>query len=144
VAGLALWPDPGRKPEGHQRAFSARGDEPRRTEFGAQGQHSLGNMRNSAPTVDEAALGRLRLAIAVEDGDEEEQQLHGVLRMLGAEVPDGKQIPLFGRARPSRGARLDEARLPRPYLSRFVLVSRGTPRSRVLAERRCQPKRTQQ
>ena len=48
--------------------------------------------------MDEAALGRLRLAIAVEDGDEEEQQLHGVLRMLGVEVPDGKQMPLFGKA----------------------------------------------
>lgn len=61
-------------------------------------------MRNSAQAVDEAALGRLRLAIAVEDGDEEEQQLHGVLRMLGAEVLDEKQIPLFGKtpARPRR------------------------------------------
>ena len=55
-------------------------------------------MRNSAQAVDEAALARLRLAIAVEDGDVEEQQLHGVLRMLGAEVPEGKQITLFGKA----------------------------------------------
>jgi hypothetical protein len=54
-------------------------------------------MRNSVPTVDEAALGRLRLAIAVEDGDEEELQLHGVVRMLGAEVPVEKQMPLFGK-----------------------------------------------
>ncbi len=61
-------------------------------------------MRNSAPTVDEAALGRLRLAIAVEDGDEEEQQLHGVLRMLGAEVPVAKQIALFG-TEPGRSRR---------------------------------------
>ena len=55
-------------------------------------------------TVDEAALGRLRRAIAVEDGDEEELQLHGVLRMLGAEAPGGKQMPLFGKAsaRPGR------------------------------------------
>ena len=54
-------------------------------------------MRNFPQAMDEAALGRLRLAIAVEDGDEEEQQLHGVLRMLGAEGPDGKQMPLFGK-----------------------------------------------
>ena len=54
--------------------------------------------------MDEAALGRLRLAIAVEDGDEEEQQLHGVLRMLGAEGPDGNKMPLFGKpaAQPRR------------------------------------------
>jgi len=61
-------------------------------------------MRNSAQAVDETALGRLRLAIAVEDGDEEEQQLHGVLRMLGTEVPDEQQIPLFGTA-PARARR---------------------------------------
>ena len=61
-------------------------------------------MRNSAPTVDEAALRRLRLAIVVEDGDVEELQLHGVLRMLGAELPIGKQTPLFGKtpAQPRR------------------------------------------
>jgi hypothetical protein len=47
--------------------------------------------------MDEATLGRLRHAIAVEDGDEEEQ-LHGVLRMLGAEIPGETQIPLFGTA----------------------------------------------
>jgi hypothetical protein len=54
-------------------------------------------MANSGRAVDEAALGRLRHAIAAEDGDDEEQ-LHGVLRMLGAEVPDETQIPLFGKA----------------------------------------------
>jgi hypothetical protein len=54
-------------------------------------------MRNSAQAVDDAALDRLRLAIAVQDGDEEEQQLHGVLRMLGVEVPVAKQITLFGK-----------------------------------------------
>jgi hypothetical protein len=61
-------------------------------------------MQNSAPTVDEAALRRLRLAIVVEDGDQEELQLHGVLRMLGVELPTGTQAPLFGTtpARPRR------------------------------------------
>ena len=48
--------------------------------------------------MDEATLGRLRHAIAAEDGDEEEQQLNGALRMLGAEIPDETQIPLFGKA----------------------------------------------
>ena len=38
-----------------------------------------------------------REAIAAEDGDEEEQQLNGVLRMLGAEIPDKNQLPLFGK-----------------------------------------------
>jgi hypothetical protein len=47
--------------------------------------------------MDNAALGRLRQAIAAEDGDEEEQQLNGVLRMLGAEIPDKNQLPLFGK-----------------------------------------------
>jgi hypothetical protein len=47
--------------------------------------------------VDETTLGRLRQAIAVEDGDEEEQ-LNGVLRMLRVEIPDETQIPLFGTA----------------------------------------------
>ena len=45
--------------------------------------------------MDEAILARLRHAIAAEDGDLEEQ-LNGVLRMLGAEIPDKKQLPLFG------------------------------------------------
>ena len=66
-------------------------------------------MRTSAQTVDEAALGRLRRAIAVEDGDEEEQQLHGVLRMLRAEVLGGRQIPSFGKAPGREGETLDEA-----------------------------------
>ena len=47
--------------------------------------------------MDDAALGRLRQAIAAEDGDEEEQQLNGVLRMLGAQIPDKTQLPLFGK-----------------------------------------------
>jgi len=36
------WPcgqNPGRKPEGSRRAFCARGEEPRRTEFDLQGQY---------------------------------------------------------------------------------------------------------
>ena len=50
--------------------------------------------------MDKAALGRLRRAIAAEDGDEEEQeqQLNGVLRMLGAQIPEKTQLPLFGKA----------------------------------------------
>ena len=46
--------------------------------------------------MDEAALGRLRHAIAAEDGDEEEQ-LNGVLRMLGAQTTDESQISLFAK-----------------------------------------------
>jgi hypothetical protein len=37
------------------------------------------------------ALGR----VGVEE--EQEQQLNGVLRMLGAEIPDKNQLPLFGK-----------------------------------------------
>jgi hypothetical protein len=47
--------------------------------------------------MDNAALGRLRQAIAGADGDDEEQQLNGVLRMLGAKIPDKNQLPLFGK-----------------------------------------------
>jgi hypothetical protein len=54
-------------------------------------------VENSVQPADEAALARLRHAIAVEDGDEEEQ-LNGVLRMLGAEVPDKNQLSLFRKA----------------------------------------------
>jgi hypothetical protein len=36
--------------------------------------------------VDDALIARLRQAIAVEEEDDE--QLHAVLRMLGAETPD--------------------------------------------------------
>ncbi len=50
---------------------------------------------NPVRAEDEAALGRLRHAIAVEDVDEE--QLKGVLRMLGEEIPDEHQLPLFGK-----------------------------------------------
>jgi hypothetical protein len=53
-------------------------------------------VENSVQSVDEAVLARLRRAIA-EDGDEEDQ-LNGVLRMLGAESPDKNQLPLFGKA----------------------------------------------
>ena len=54
--------------------------------------------------MDEAALRRLGLAIVVEDGDQQELQLHGVLRMLGVELPTGTQAPLFGKT-PSRPRR---------------------------------------
>lgn len=54
-------------------------------------------MEKSVKPVDEAALDRLRHAIAAEDGEREEEQLKGVLRMLGAEIPDTTQLPLFRR-----------------------------------------------
>jgi hypothetical protein len=44
-------------------------------------------VENSAQPADEGALGRLRHAIAAEDEEDEEEQLKGVLRMLGAEIP---------------------------------------------------------
>jgi len=50
---------------------------------------------NPVRAVDEVVLGRLRDAIAAEDVDEE--QLKGVLRMLGEEIPDEHQLPLFGK-----------------------------------------------
>jgi hypothetical protein len=53
---------------------------------------------SSVQPVNELALRRLRRAIAAEDEEEEEEQLIGVLRMLGAEIPDKKQLPLFGKA----------------------------------------------
>jgi SOS-response transcriptional repressor LexA len=53
-------------------------------------------VENSVRAVDEAVIGRLRHAIT-SDGDEEEQ-LNGVLRMLGAETPSKNQLPLFGKA----------------------------------------------
>ena len=54
-------------------------------------------MQTPARAVDEAVLARLRLAIDVEAGGEEEQ-LDGVLRMLGAKRPDKNQISLFSKA----------------------------------------------
>jgi hypothetical protein len=58
---------------------------------------SVGNVVDKADQpVNELALRRLRRAIAPEDEDEEEQ-LIGVLRMLGAEIPDKNQLPLFGK-----------------------------------------------
>jgi len=62
--------------------------------------------------MDRAALeNRLRHAIASEDGDEEEQ-LNGVLRMLGAQIPDKNQLPLFGKPPGGQEQRL-KARLAR-------------------------------
>ena len=54
-------------------------------------------MENPVQALDEAVLSRLRHAIAAEAGGEEEQ-LNGVLRMLGAEIPAANQIPLFSKA----------------------------------------------
>ena len=51
-------------------------------------------VENYPEPVDEAVLARLRDAIAIEDGDEE-KQLSGVLRMLGAEIHDKTQLLLF-------------------------------------------------
>jgi hypothetical protein len=66
--------------------------------------------------MDKAALGRLRQAIAAEDGDEEEQeqQLNGVLRMLGAEIPDENQLPLFGKPPPAKSPSREAGLLRRP------------------------------
>jgi hypothetical protein len=50
--------------------------------------------------MDEAVLARLRDAIAAEDVDEEEQ-LKGVLRMLGEEILEQNQLHLFN-GRPGR------------------------------------------
>jgi hypothetical protein len=55
---------------------------------------------NPVTAVDEAVLARLRDAIAAEDVDEEEQ-LKGVLRMLGEEIPKQNQLHLF-KGRPNR------------------------------------------
>jgi hypothetical protein len=54
-------------------------------------------VETSVRALDEAVLGRLRHAIDVEAGGEEEQ-LNGVLRMLAAKSPDKHQISLFGKA----------------------------------------------
>jgi hypothetical protein len=53
-------------------------------------------VENPVQALDEAVLSRLRHAIAAEAGGEEEQ-LSGVLRMLGAEIPAANQLPLFGK-----------------------------------------------
>jgi len=54
-------------------------------------------VETSVRAVDEAVLARLRHAIDAEAGNEEEQ-LSGVLRMLGAKRPDKNQISLFSKA----------------------------------------------
>jgi hypothetical protein len=53
-------------------------------------------LENSVQALDEAVLSRLRHAIVAPAGGEEEQ-LNGVLRMLGTEIPDKNQLPLFGK-----------------------------------------------
>ena len=54
---------------------------------------------DSVEAVDDALVARLRQAIANEEEDDE-KQLNAVLRMLGAEIPDSKQLPLFDKRRP--------------------------------------------
>ena len=54
-------------------------------------------MENSAAAVDKVRL-RLRDAIDPSDVDEEEQ-LNGVLRMLGEAIPEQNQLALFGKGR---------------------------------------------
>jgi hypothetical protein len=51
-------------------------------------------VKNPVTPLDEAVRARLRDAIAVEDVDEE-QQLKGVLRMLGEDIPEQSQLHLF-------------------------------------------------
>ncbi len=55
---------------------------------------------NPVIATDEAVLARLRDAIAAEDVDGEEQ-LKGVLRMLGEEILEQNQLHLF-KGRPGR------------------------------------------
>ena len=53
-------------------------------------------MENSA-AVDKV---RLRLRDAIDPGNvDEEEQLNGVLRMLGEEIPEQNQLLLFGKRR---------------------------------------------
>ena len=56
-------------------------------------------MENSAAAVDDVRL-RLRLRDAIDASDlDEEEQLNGVLRMLGEEIPEQNQLPLFVKGR---------------------------------------------
>jgi hypothetical protein len=57
---------------------------------------SVESVDDSVEAVDEAVIARLRHAIAVEEEDDE-KQLNAVLRMLGAEITDSKQLALFGK-----------------------------------------------
>lgn len=50
-------------------------------------------MKQPERPVDEIVRRRLRAAIVADDGDEE--QLDGVIRMLGAVAPEKDQLPLF-------------------------------------------------
>jgi hypothetical protein len=53
--------------------------------------------------VDEAAVTRLRRAIGNEPEHlRKDEQLDGVLRMLGAEVTDQNQLELFGKRPPPK------------------------------------------
>jgi hypothetical protein len=73
---------------------------------------SRGSVENSVQAEDEAALGRLRRAIAAEDGEGEEEQLKGVLRMLARRSPTRLSSPRFvGEHRPVQAPPPD--RLPK-------------------------------
>jgi hypothetical protein len=60
-------------------------------------------VENAAAAVDKVRL-RLRDAIAASDVDEDEQ-LNGVLRMLGEEIPEQNQLPLFDKGRTAKHER---------------------------------------
>jgi hypothetical protein len=68
--------------------------------LGRDGDELVGN---SSAAADEVRL-RLRGAIAASDVDEEEQ-LNGVLRMLGEEIPEQNQLPLFDKRRAAKHER---------------------------------------
>jgi hypothetical protein len=87
------WPcgqNPGRKPEGRQRASDARGDEPRRTEFDLQGQHFVGT---SLMTLNYSAR-RIALYTASQCWETSSR----------ADERPGRDLP-SGRMSPERGSR---------------------------------------
>lgn len=53
----------------------------------------MASVKQPERPVDEMVRRRLRAAIVSEDGDEE--QLNGVIRMLGAVAPENNQLPVL-------------------------------------------------